>query len=228
MRQEGKRPVCGAARTKAGGAPCQKPAGWGTDHAGFAECRLHGGMAPGQRQAAAGAMARAHVASLIGPVDDIEPQEALQLAISLTAAEVQFFGERIAELGVDEIAGQATVKTVRRAASAGEDRGDDDGDVVEVRQLAPTLHIWVKARSDALERLARYAKAALDANVDERRVRVQEVQLDRLAAIVNAVMRDLSKAGLSAELQALAGESFRRHRGLLEAPINSTAREVAA
>lgn len=217
--------VCGAARTKAGGAPCQKPAGWGGPTPGYGPCRLHGGMAPAHRQAAAVAMARAHVASLVGPVD-LEPHEALQLAIALTAAEVNYFSERIAELGVDDIAGQATVSTTRRGAAADDEGDDDRDDVIEVRQLPPALHIWVKARADAIERLARFSKMALDADVDERRVRVQEVQLDRLAGVVNAVMRDLVSAGLSDELLCLAGERFAHHRGLLEAPVNGTAREV--
>lgn len=220
------RPVCGAARTKAGGAPCQKPAGWGTG-VPFGVCRLHGGMAPTHRQAAAVAMARAHIATLLGPVD-IEAHDALQMALALTAAEVGYFSERIADLGADDIAGQATVSTTRRAAAAGAEGDDEPSDVVEVRQLPPALHIWVKARADAIERLARFSKMALDADVDERRVRVQEVQLDRLAALVNAVVRDLVAAGLSDDLRQLAGDSFKRHRALLEAPVNGSAHEVAA
>ena len=219
------RQVCGAPRTKAGGAPCQKTAGWGTPTPGFGPCRLHGGMAPGPRQAAAMAMARAHVASLVGPVD-LEPHDALQLAVSLTAAEVQYFSERIAELGLDDIAGQATVSTTRRGTTSDEDDAEP-ADVVEVRQLAPALHIWVKARADAIDRLARFSKMALDANVDERRTRVKEIQLDLLAGVVNAVMRDLVAAGLSAELRALAGDSFKRHRGLLEPAVNGTARVIS-
>lgn len=38
---------CGAKRTKHGGVPCRRPAGWGTDHVGFGSCKLHGGSAPG-------------------------------------------------------------------------------------------------------------------------------------------------------------------------------------
>jgi hypothetical protein len=216
-------PVCGAARTKHGGAPCQEHAGWGTDHVGYGPCRWHGGQLPGVRQAAAAAEARAHVASLVGPID-LEPHDALQLAIALTAAEVNYFSERIRELGADQVAGQATVRTERR----GSGDGDEGGDVVEVRQLAPALHIWVKARSSSLDRLARFAKMAMDADVDERRVRVQEVQLDRLAGVVNAVMRDLATAGLSDELRRLAGDSFKRHRALLEPAVNGTAHEVTA
>lgn len=227
-RQDGSYPVCGAPRKRAGGAPCQLPAGWGTDdHLGYGPCRYHGGQLPGVRGAAAMAMARDHVAALVGPVD-IEPHDALRLAVALTAAEVEFFSSKIAELGADEIAGQATVRTTRRPAAGGADDERADEVVVEERQLAPALSIWVRARADAIDRLAKFSKMALDANVDERRVRVQEVQLDRLAAIVNNVMRELIAAGLSPELRALAGDAFKRHRGLLEAPVNGTAHEVAS
>ncbi|MFW5987868.1 MAG: hypothetical protein ACOCQA_00345 [bacterium] len=37
--------ICGA-KTKGSGEPCQKPAGWGTDHVGVGKCKLHGGASP--------------------------------------------------------------------------------------------------------------------------------------------------------------------------------------
>lgn len=37
--------ICGA-KTKKDGSPCQKPAGWGTDHPGIGKCKLHGGASP--------------------------------------------------------------------------------------------------------------------------------------------------------------------------------------
>lgn len=41
-----KRPVtlCGA-KNRAG-EPCRRPSGWGTVHAGFGNCKLHGGASP--------------------------------------------------------------------------------------------------------------------------------------------------------------------------------------
>jgi hypothetical protein len=37
--------ICGA-KTKKDGSPCQKPAGWGTDHQGVGKCKLHVGASP--------------------------------------------------------------------------------------------------------------------------------------------------------------------------------------
>ena len=38
--------VCGAHNRA--GLPCKRPAGWGTDHAGFGLCKLHMGSTPAQ------------------------------------------------------------------------------------------------------------------------------------------------------------------------------------
>jgi len=34
------------AKKKQGDGTCTKPAGWGTDHVGFGNCKLHGGASP--------------------------------------------------------------------------------------------------------------------------------------------------------------------------------------
>jgi hypothetical protein len=38
------RALCGA-RARSG-KPCRRPAGWGTEHAGYGACKLHGGSTP--------------------------------------------------------------------------------------------------------------------------------------------------------------------------------------
>ena len=38
--------LCGIKRLKGEQLPCRRPAGWGTDHAGFGSCKLHGGATP--------------------------------------------------------------------------------------------------------------------------------------------------------------------------------------
>ena len=37
--------LCGS-KKKQGTGTCTKPAGWGTDHVGFGNCKLHGGASP--------------------------------------------------------------------------------------------------------------------------------------------------------------------------------------
>jgi hypothetical protein len=216
------RGVCGANRRQ-GGGPCQLPAGHGTDHLGVGRCKWHGGNTTSQRKAAAVEMARAHVASLGLPVD-VEPHEVLILATQVSWAEVVYCDQEMAKLGASQLAGQAVTRHTR-PRSLGKDGEDPDEPVTEERELAPALHIWMVARAAAMERAAKFAKMALDAGVDERRVRVQEAQADRLASVVNAVIRDLVAAGLSAELRSLAGERFKHHLASLDV-VTGTAIEV--
>lgn len=41
--------LCGARARTAGGRPCQRPAGWGTDHPGSGRCKFHGGASTGPK-----------------------------------------------------------------------------------------------------------------------------------------------------------------------------------
>lgn len=46
MNESMTRAVCGA-KTRKDGSPCQRPAGWGTQHVGTGRCKLHGGCSTG-------------------------------------------------------------------------------------------------------------------------------------------------------------------------------------
>ncbi|WP_405750020.1 hypothetical protein OHA19_10555 [Streptomyces sp. NBC_00012] len=83
---ENGKPICGAPRTKHGGAPCQLAAGFGTDHPGTGRCRHHLGNTPNHQRAAAKVEADRLLAAveLAEPIDD--PHAALaRLARSLQA-----------------------------------------------------------------------------------------------------------------------------------------------
>lgn len=41
--------LCGARARTAGGRPCRRPAGWGTDHPGSGRCKFHGGLSTGPK-----------------------------------------------------------------------------------------------------------------------------------------------------------------------------------
>jgi hypothetical protein len=65
---------CGA-RTRRGGE-CGRDAGWGTDHVGFGNCKLHGGCTPQGKTYGARLMALAELGPMGGEVD-VNPLDAL-------------------------------------------------------------------------------------------------------------------------------------------------------
>lgn len=70
------KPKCGA-RKRQGEGNCTRPAGWGTDHPGAGQCKLHGGSMPNNRVAALNEQAeRLLYRHDAAPVAD--PLEALQ------------------------------------------------------------------------------------------------------------------------------------------------------
>lgn len=173
-------------------------------------------------------LAKAEAARLGAP-PSMDPHDALQFCVDHAIGEVLLADTKVRALADEQFAAPLVTTTRRRVELGG---GDGDGDgtpAVEVEQRigAATMNVWVSYRAQALERLARFAKMAADAGVDERRVRVQERQVAALADVVNAVVTDLRAAGLSAELERAAAESFRRHAAMLDV-IDGQAVEVAA
>jgi hypothetical protein len=132
--------LCGA-RTRSGGA-YKRPAGSGTDHVGFGTCRHHAGSTPSGRRAAARQQALAELRS-VGGLDDVDPVDALQVAVNLAHARV---------VHLHSNAGEAADAALARL------------------------------EGEALDRLVRTAKAAIDSNVMERRARLAERTGEVIAA----------------------------------------------
>jgi hypothetical protein len=53
------------------------------------------------------------------------------------------------------------------------------------------LNLWVKLYQEERDRLVRVAKAAIDAGVEERQVRLAEGQAQQLAQVIRAILTDL-------------------------------------
>src|SRR5436190_909548 len=66
--------------------------------------------------------------------------------------------------------------------------------VTEVRRLQVQLNIWVRIRHDAMDRLVRYSAAALRSGLEERLVKVAEIQGKLLADAVQSILRELGVA----------------------------------
>jgi hypothetical protein len=181
---------CGA-RTR-DGTPCDKSAGWGTNHPGHGRCRFHGGSSP--RAEIAGQVALAHREyQVMGAPVDVPPHEALLECIRIAAGEVAYASEQIARLDPEEAVG-SVVTVTRRPLK--EEKGAESMDLVaeEVRTESPQLHIWIQVRRQAMDRLVTYSATALKAGLEERLVRVAEQQGQLLAQAVRGILEELGVA----------------------------------
>jgi hypothetical protein len=93
--------LCGA-KTRSG-TPCERPAGWGTDHVGEGRCKLHGGCSPGGpitngRQAKK--TSRQLRDKIQRHLNDPNPLD-LTGELALLRALLDYFQERLDEIGAD-------------------------------------------------------------------------------------------------------------------------------
>lgn len=204
--------LCGARNRK--GGVCQHEAGWGTDHPGYGQCRLHYGNTLNGRISAARQMAEDAAVKLGFPIPT-EPAEGLQLCVDLARAHVEFWTLRIAELGSGDAVGPLTTKVKRDAGGKG------DGSYEQETKGPPTAHIYIRLQAEAMERLARFSEMATKANVAERRQQLAEADAGELVRLFTKVCDAL---GLEAEQRQVAAATVYGHLQLVE----GTAVEEAA
>lgn len=198
--------LCGA-KKRQGEGTCGRPAGWGTNHLGVGPCKLHGGNTRAHNRAAAPAVARQ-----LGAEVDMEPIDALLWCVRLAAGEVRVFTELVAELAESDWKG-APLSTVDRPLKDEGGAESASQRAVEVREGSAELHIWIKARQAAMDRLAKFTKMALDAGVAERQIELAERWAEGLAALLGGVLDDLE---LTAAQRKRAPEVVRRRLAALE------------
>lgn len=170
---------CGAPTNPLNGSkPCTQGKGWGTDHHGAGNCRLHFGKSPtGERHAAkeqAIAIAKNALAHLHVPAD-VDPLESLLEAMRIAAWR---------ELGLRQmLQGRTALFGVNHL-------GDETTDVV------------AEMHRDALDQRAKIAKLCIDAGLDARMVGIAERQAD---VVVKAIAAGLTAAGVTdPDLRAVA------------------------
>ena len=173
------------ARLKDGKGRCKREAGWGTLHPGTGKCKFHGGSVPTH----AVANAVPSLALLVGYDVDVNPMEALLMCVRIKAAEVAYYSQQIMALDPKQILVRPREETL-----------DKDGYVHDLKKQRQ-INLWVRLRDQAIDRLAKYAKMALDAGIDERMVTVAEGIGQKLAAMLQGVLDGL---GLTPEQQAKA------------------------
>lgn len=174
--------VCGA-KTRAGGK-CKRQAGWGTSHLHAGRCAYHGGASPEAEVSGLVELARRE-AVVMGEPLPIEAHAALLKCIAIANAEVEYATREIARLTPEEAVGPV-ITTHDRPLKYEKGAESTTERATETREGEPRLHIWIKARHEAMDRLVAYSAAAIKANVDERAVQLAEGMAHKLAAAMKA------------------------------------------
>jgi hypothetical protein len=123
----------------------------------------------------------------MGAPKEINPVDALYWCIKISAGEVEWLSDRIAEL--------------------------DKEDWFENTVLGKQMHLLVRERKEAVERLAGFSKTAISLGLAERAVRLAENYGVALSRLLKGVLDDLN---LTKEQQIEAPAIVRKHLILLE------------
>lgn len=168
---------------------------------GATRCKLHGGASPQvkkkiERQQAEKALAEA-VATYGLPVD-VSPTEALLDEVKWTAGHVAWLRARVQEM-------EAAALSWGTRSIVDKQGGEFPGvDTTEAAAPPVLLDLYQRERKHLVDVCAK----ALQAGVEERRVRLAESQGALLADVIRRILGDLN---LTAEQSALVSEVVPRH-----------------
>lgn len=195
------RPRCGAKKRDGSGGTCTQHAGWGTDHPGVGPCKLHGGNTRNHKTAAQTELARRAVHTY-GLPRNIAPDAALLEEVHRTAGHVAWLATKVAELDEDDLVWNRVEEVDKQSGQFGG---------VDTTHKA-TPHTWVTLYQAERKHLVAVSKAALDAGIAERQVRLAEQQGVVLAEVVRRIAD-----GLLASLVELLGQQAGADRAVVEA-----------
>ncbi len=166
---------------------------------GSKTCRMHGSANKRSRQAAERNLAREKamkVLANLGEPEPVDPAEALLQLVAWKRAEILVLRERVAEIEQDDL----VFGTVKEKTGEGA-LGPTSETVEQAGQ-----HTWYRLLHAAEDQLARYAKAALDAGIAERQVRIAEQQGSLIATALKGILDQLLARVLTVVPDAVQGE----------------------
>lgn len=170
-------PRC-SAHSKQTGKPCGNYA-----MRGATVCRLHGGKAKQVQKAAKKRLEENKLRDMLerrlGEPIEVDPVTAILGRIHAKAAEVAWLRNQVQLLSADEDLVWGTTKV----------REDPTGGVETTEE--PYVNLWLKLYHEAEKQLVWFSKMALDAGVDERRVRMEEAAASQLVLFANLLAEKL-------------------------------------
>lgn len=175
--------------------PCKQRAGAGTDHKGYGPCKYHGGLmvTVSAHHKLARLQDEANRIVPFGQAQSVDPEQALLDLVSQSAGLVLFYGQEVQRLALLEPSEEAR-GTFMRAVSGYEVGSHLFGPVIDVDKdgtehiVGEELRGMVKLWNDERDRLAKYAKTALGAGIERRRVEMAEQQGERIVVVINSVL----------------------------------------
>lgn len=162
---------CGA--RKKDGNYCRKREGWGTKHAGYGLCKLHGGNSPNGTKNARGIEA-ARLVEQYGLPRTIDPHDALLEELARTAGHVDWLRVQI-----------GLVEEANLVGPVGQSGTGKDG---TTHHPEGKPNPWLALYQSEREHLVRVASACAKAGIEERRVRLAEEQGQMIAKVLRSVL----------------------------------------
>lgn len=150
-------------------------------------CASHGGASPQAKAAAARRVTEAKAAqsmALFAEAVDINPAEALLELVQWTAGEVRYWRAEVSRIADDDAEALTWGKT--QAVEGVGPQGPID---TKTHEAAPP--VAYRMLTDAQDRLAKYAAAALKAGVQERQIKLAEDQGMLVAQVIRAILDQL-------------------------------------
>ncbi len=200
------------------GRQCKQVAGWGTNHKGVGPCKAHGGSFPtverhAERLLADQAAVR-QLAQFGMATTEADPETVLLDLVSEAAGNVMWLGNQVNALAEER---EEASGTARWAKTTGYAKGarlfgakvavDAQGNEHEIGEEERAM---VRLYGQWADRLAKYAKAALDAGIEKRRVEMAERQGETIVVVVNNVLVQLGlDDSMIEKARVLVAEQFR-------------------
>lgn len=159
------------ATSKQTGEQCKRPKQHGTE-----VCRFHGAGGPNSERGLRRKYQRQ--AQTYGEPVDIDPHNALLEEVRRTAGHVEWLGMVVSDLEQEQLT-RGHTKTIQMP---------DGGRRVEAETA---INVWIKLYQQERDRLVRVSKQAIDANIEEKLVKIEEHKAQTLASVVRNIVEDL-------------------------------------
>lgn len=173
---------CGAKRRRED-STCRRPSGWGTDHAGWGRCKLHGGATENHVESVRHQQAQA-TAQLFGVPREQDPITGMLETYHQTLGILDAVEAMCLQLLPAEVTWGVVREKRVGSGEAGSEQGEGESLTPPEREYAAGVNIWVKLLAEWHDRAFKEAEAMLRLGLDQRKVEIASSQVAALVAVL--------------------------------------------